>query len=287
MVRWVNDTNNVDLHLGELDSVVSGEVPRIPRGLVEYFIQAKSRKRIFFRTAEKFLNRRLSISLYDTSFHDTMHYYSIFFILFSVTKAQFPPVNKSLICPASTLDNANASGTGTFDASLLASLGKSDNGNRNLSWAMTVNEGSQTDFNNVSFPTVDTSIWIGQPPSINLYDGSNAFSACAISFGDLPINTIERGQDDDGSCYQTFSKPCVAALTNQLANFAQWQTSGYTGGPYSNLTPPILGYVCGNIQAAVGVYSDNGPVGNLFPAECQPYFDDGRYGGPVTYSYGK
>ena len=159
---------NVDLHLGELNSVASAKVPKIPGGLVEYFIQAKSRERIFFRNAEKFLNRCLSISLYDTSFHDTMHYYSISFILFSVTRAQLPPVNKSLICPASTLDNANASGTGTFDASLLASLGKSDNGNRNLSWAMTVNERSQTDFNNVSFSTVDTSIWIGQPPSINL-----------------------------------------------------------------------------------------------------------------------
>jgi hypothetical protein len=133
-----------------------------------------------------------------------MRYYTVFFILLSATRAQFPPVNKSLICPASTLDKANASGTGTFDASLLASFGKSDSGNTNLSWAMTVNEGSQTDLNNVSFPTVNISLWIGQPPSINLYDGSNGFSACAISFGHLPINTIERGQDDDGSCYQTF-----------------------------------------------------------------------------------
>src|SRR2546423_12177253 len=98
----------------------------------------------------------------------------------------------------------------------------------NLSWTMTVNEGSQKGYDNVSFLTIDTSLWIGQPPSINLYDGSNGFSACAFSFGALPINTIERGQNDDGSCYQTFSQACVTALTDQVANFAHWQTSSFT-----------------------------------------------------------
>jgi hypothetical protein len=48
-------------------------------------------------------------------------------------------------------------------------------------------------------------------------------------------STIERGQDDDRSYYQAFSKPCVTALR----------------GPYNNPTPPVSGYICGNIQAAI------------------------------------
>jgi hypothetical protein len=213
-----------------------------------------------------------------------MYYYSAFplAIFFSLARSQFPPVNKSLICPASTLDKANASGTATFDASELSFSTSSGPDSWNLSWAMTVDEGSQKGYNNVSYPTFDTSIWIGQPPSINLYDGSNGFSGCAFIFGDLPTNTIERGQDDDGSCYQTFSEACVTALTEKVAIFAEWQTSSYTGGPYSNLTPPVLDYVCGNIKGAIGMYSGSGPVNNAFPAERQPYFDEGGFGEPVA-----
>ena len=65
---------------------------------------------------------------------------------------------------------------------------------------MTVDEGSQTGYNNVSFPTIETSIWFGQPLSSNFYDGSNDFSGCAFSSDELPLNTIETGQLDDGSC---------------------------------------------------------------------------------------
>jgi hypothetical protein len=139
-------------------------------------------------------------------------------VFFSSATAQFPSVNQSLVCPPSALDKANASGPVTFDPYQIEST--NGDSNQNLSWAMTVDEGSQTGYNNVSFPTFDTSIWIGQPPSLNLYYGENAFSACAYTFWDLPINTIERGQDDDGSCYQTFSEACVTALTDQVANFA-------------------------------------------------------------------
>jgi hypothetical protein len=80
---------------------------------------------------------------------------------------------------------------------------------------------------------------------------------------------------------------CVTALTDQVANFARWKTSSFTGGPYSNLTPPVLGYVCSNIQGAIGAYTGNGPFANAFSAECQPYFDDGRSGQPNTDSLGK
>jgi hypothetical protein len=199
-----------------------------------------------------------------------------FLLLFSVAKALFPPVNKSLLCPPSTLDNANASGAAFIDTSQHWSF-ESGTANTNLTWAMTVNEGSITGYNNVSFPGFDTSIWIGQPPSINLYDGSNGLNGCAYIFGDLPINTIERGQDDDGSCHQTFSEACVTALTNQvaIALAAQWQTSSPTGGLNSNPTQSVLASVCSDIGLAMGTYARNVPFPRHFPAECLPYFDTG------------
>ena len=217
------------------------------------------------------------------------HYHGLLdlFLFISLASAQFPSVNKSLVCPASTLDHANASGSATFEAWQLSPVFEKSGVNTNLSMALTVDEGTQTGYNNVSFSTLDTSLWIGQPPIIDLYDGSNGFSGCAFAFGNLPLNTIERGQDDDGSCHQTFSEACVTALTNQVAEYAQWQVNTATGGPYSNLTPPILGYVCGNIQAAIGEYSGNGPVQSAFPAECKPYFDNGSEGQPAVDILGK
>ena len=252
----------------------------------------KSGGQISYSERGKVVERKHPFGAFHASLRTTtMRYYSLlqFLFLSSLARArstQFPLVNQSNICPASVIDGANATGTGTFDAWELV-FDQYYHGSTNLSWAMTVDEGFQTGDNNVSFPTIDTSLWIGQPPGIDLYDGANGFSACAFQFGNLPLNTIERGQDDDGSCYQTFSPACVTALTDQVARFAQWQTSSYTGGPYSNLTPPILGYVCGNIQAAIGSYSGNGPVEHAFPAECQPYFQHGSDPSPNTDAFGK
>lgn len=85
-------------------------------------------------------------------------------------------------------------------------------------------------------PGAYANVWLDTFTDIDLTDGSNGFSACAYIFKDLPYNTMLRGQDDDGSCEQTLSKECIAAISWRAAETAQWLVANPTQGPYSNLT---------------------------------------------------
>ena len=206
-----------------------------------------------------------------------------------LAKAQSLNLNDSQLCPLSIFNNANATGTVSLD---LNDYTYDAGDNPNLTFSMTFSTGSGIGDDNISFPIVNTTLWVGQPPGIDLYSGSNGYSACGFVFTNLPVNTIERGQSDDGSCHQTFSPACVETLTQQVADFALYQTSSFTGGPFSNLTPPVLSYVCGNIQSAIGQYTGGHwptehQVNYAFPKECQSYLDDGSVGFPETVYFGQ
>ena len=188
-------------------------------------------------------------------------------------------------------ENANATGTFGF-ISLYANDGSPDDlttnathntSSQNITWSMTVNSPGHPE-EAAYYNAYQTDFWLGTPPGVNFDNGSNPYSACAFQFGALPENTLRRGQKDDGSCEQTFSKDCVLALTDKAALIAQYLTSDYTPGPYSNLTPPVLGGICGIIQAGLGQAN---VAGNAFPSACRPYFDDGTDQWPSSNAVGE
>lgn len=129
-------------------------------------------------------------------------------------------------------------------------------------------------------PGAVANVWLDSYTDIHLDYGGNYYSACAYIFKGLPSNTIRRGQQDDGSCTQTLSKKCVLKLTNLAALNAGWLIGDPGGGPYSNLTPPVLATICDKISNGFGTINQ-GPQKrdtqtlNTFPRECDAFFKNG------------
>jgi hypothetical protein len=195
----------------------------------------------------------------------------------------------------SELDAANVTGTTFVNDYYLGLGGDYDGQDRGVLIDEPMNTTAYGDGHNISYsiaisnstlpadgpyPVLETSIWTGQPPAINLYSGINAFSACAIIFTGLPVNTIRLGQSDNGSCAQTLSTACITKLSAKLALFAGYQVADplWVGG-FNNLTyadgSSVLPQICDNIAQDVGYW----PVGdttkfNAIPEECQPYMYD-------------
>lgn len=177
---------------------------------------------------------------------------------------------------SSLLTSANATGTFTFSAGAASDFSSYQSLRgvaapqtfQNLSLTVTVNspvsEGATTASN-----TNLTNIWLGTPSYANLSSDTIPFSGCAILVPATDINAIERGQKDDGSCYQTFSKPCVDALTAQAVEIATGLTDTFTPGPNSNLTPSALPGICE--QIANDLFKGGAPL----PNDCMKFATQG------------
>ncbi|KAL9617187.1 MAG: hypothetical protein Q9160_007992 [Pyrenula sp. 1 TL-2023] len=156
---------------------------------------------------------------------------------------------------------------------------------RNLTYSINVNQ-DPSDGNT----TWTTTLAVGTPPTIDFHTDSNweGLSVCALILDQLPINTLERGQNDDGSCTQMFSPTCVDAYSQKMAQYALWSTSNpqTTGNDDSvtNLTNTSVEEVCGKIASDVGVLPLSSSQGaSLIPDECVSYFEGGaKHDGPTV-----
>jgi hypothetical protein len=172
------------------------------------------------------------------------------------------PTNSSCM---NIFNSANASGIRPFmslQISALEKVNKGGPGNNELNWALTVNGPGASE----APDQFDNIVWLGTPPDVNLDDGNNPFSACGMLFTDLPANTRERGQSDDGSCNQTLDPNCISALTSKASAIAMSLTADCTPGANSNCS---IAEVCPTIFTQLGTQA-------AFVPECVPYFDIGN-----------
>lgn len=245
----------------------------------------------------------MQVSALDCRWARVLVFTCLLYVFGSVTAAN------SSTCPAA-LDFANATGTSLVwdtymipDGTSFTWSSPADAGvliheplnttafgtGHNISYSVAVHNSTLQASENASYPVLERSVWVGQPPGINLYTGSNLYSACAIVFSSFPNNTNRLGQDDNGNCEQTLSSACIDKLTKKLATFAQYQVAmPATIGPYNNLTnadgSSMLPAICSNIAGDVGGWNigDTGDA-NVIPSECQPYmYSDelDRFSGP-------
>lgn len=82
--------------------------------------------------------------------------------------------------------------------------------------------------------------------------------------GPTSENTLYRGQDDDGTCKQTFDAECVHDLQSMATQFALDQTLNENGFIRANLSDDSLPQVCKNIGKSI---LDN------FPSHCQAFLN--------------
>ncbi|KAL8795418.1 MAG: hypothetical protein Q9195_002159 [Heterodermia aff. obscurata] len=163
----------------------------------------------------------------------------------------------------SLLTHANATASRSFQSPLLGGfteLGSSPNETFLLTAA--VNEA----VNNATNATgIDTTIWFGVHQDRNLPQDGLAFAGCAIIIDALPLDSIKRGQADNGTCAQTFSESCTKALINRTAAIsADWAGYGVGLGDQKYMYLDI----CSNIALQL---SDKDHV----PDECKEFRDAG------------
>jgi hypothetical protein len=166
------------------------------------------------------------------------------------------------------LDNANATGVqqrDAFDRSIILGHWKV---------AVRTNYSVETIYNasstaNATFPDASANIWLDPFKGEDLNDGTNPYSACAYIIKQIPENTNRLGQDDPTNCESTLSQSCINALTHQAEETAKWLVQDPTLGPYSNLTPPILGPICTQIKGQL-------EGEDTMPSQCRPYFYKGN-----------
>lgn len=89
----------------------------------------------------------------------------------------------------------------------------------NVTWTVAVSQPAGD-----AVANTNVSLYLGTPSGKDLRSNQPIYSACAILFEDIPDNLVRRGQDDDGTCTQTFSKECVDALQYQAALTGYWLT---------------------------------------------------------------
>ena len=114
-------------------------------------------------------------------------------------------------------DTLNATGTYLVDPNT-EWIGMND-----VSWTVAV---SQPYNEGVGF--TNYSLYLGTPSGFDFRPGNLNFSGCAMIFQGLPENLIRRGQEDEGTCQQTFSKECVKAINRQASDTGFYLTSTYT-----------------------------------------------------------
>jgi hypothetical protein len=112
------------------------------------------------------------------------------------------------------------------------------------------------------------SLWISTN-GVNYTDNFGlGFDACYFRLSNLLVNTVLRGQDDDGTCSSTLNKACINDLQNAASTYAI-QLVG--AGSASNLTANSLPGVCSSIAEKTT---------RNFPSSCAVFFDGpGRLSG--------
>ncbi|KAL8932909.1 MAG: hypothetical protein Q9216_006621, partial [Gyalolechia sp. 2 TL-2023] len=109
-----------------------------------------------------------------------------------------------------------------------------------------------------------SAIWIDTSDGMPIGSRDRPYIGCVEVLLDLPQNTIRRGQDDSGDCTETFDEDCVSALTSIAIS---------AGESYSGTDQRARGFCGGVFTRAV-------------PSECEPYVEDGRWGGGVSSARG-
>ena len=166
----------------------------------------------------------------------------------------------------SLLTHANATASRSFRSPLLG--GFSGNGS-SPSDAFLLTAAVNEVVNNATNSTgIDTTIWFGMPPDRNLPQDGLSYAACAIIIDELPLDSIKRGQADNGSCEQTFSESCNQALINRLAEITIDMANDAVPGQNGNWTTSMYPDICENIASQL---SDKDGV----PNECKKFRDEG------------
>lgn len=226
------------------------------------------------------------------SFGVSSHFQIVYLVLVLSFAPSVLTTSRNTLTCSSELDSANVTGTTFVNDYYLGLGGEYGEKDRGVLIDEPMNTTAYGDGHNISYsiaisnstlpaigqyPVLETAIWTGQPPPINLYSGTNSFSACAIVFSGLPVNTIRLGQSDDGSCAQTLSTACMTKLSAKLALFAGYQVADplWVGG-FNNLTyadgSSALPQICDNIAQDVGYWAVGDTTKfNAIPEECQPY----------------
>ena len=97
------------------------------------------------------------------------------------------------------------------------------------------------------------------------YDFGLGYDVCAFTIEKTAINTLYRGQHDNGSWYSTFDAGCVNTLETMASDYALslvWDPTSQQ--PRSNLTGDSLPVVCKDVARYLQAY---------FPQECKPFMN--------------
>ena len=113
----------------------------------------------------------------------------------------------------------------------------------------------------------DTTIWFGVHQDRNLPQDGLPFAGCAIIIDGLPLDSIKRGQADDGSCKQTFSDSCTKALTKRVATISDSLSDYAVGGEYGNRTTEMYPQICDIIATQLSNKEN-------VPNECKKFRDE-------------
>lgn len=175
------------------------------------------------------------------------------------TSAQNPTSNATDINTNCTIVWNTANGTGLFDVPL-SNIKSTDP----VRWQLAVNSPGNPSEDAAQQNDYDATIFLGTPQGVDFYDGSIGFSACAFHLG-IPLNTIKRGQSDNGDCSQTLSLDCANALEARATSIAQSVTATIPIPEQAGATS-LVDSVCMSIEPSLTLGG--------WPAECAPYFVD-------------
>lgn len=130
-----------------------------------------------------------------------------------------------------------------------------------LSWALTVDQHIGTSANN---SRTELSLWVSSSGANYSNNFELGYDACFFWLSPLLLNTMWRGQTDDGTCSTMFDEACINDLQGAANTYAVQMVGGYAITPESNLTSTSLPTVCGNMARLM---TDN------FPQSCAPFFN--------------
>lgn len=125
----------------------------------------------------------------------------------------------------------------------------------------------------------ELSLWF-LPNGANLTNNFKlGFDMCYFWISDATINTLQRGQSDNGSCSQTLDSACVQDVNNLAQKVAIDLVANPSPGPNSNLTTNSLPTVCSDMAK---IMTQN------FPKSCEVFFNGTRgfFGGPPALGGG-
>ncbi|KAL8890230.1 MAG: hypothetical protein Q9215_002614 [Flavoplaca cf. flavocitrina] len=106
--------------------------------------------------------------------------------------------------------------------------------------------------------------WIDTQDGSDIWSEELPYYGCLAGFHSLPRRTIERGQDDNGDCMQTFDEDCV----RDTIEMAKQRTASF------DETKDATGQVCSDL------------IQSGLPESCQKYLDPDSSSGSVVSGFG-